>query len=150
MRICHLTLGMSVLIFLQAAAGDFPNAVQLLKLRRLQETDSTQEILIARENLALFLQENLTSRPVGILIAAGGPILLKNAAALVGLIRGHFRCELPVEVLYNGSGEFYEPAVDTLLVRHNFIGPGRCPWHRSQPSYDVVDPLCRATETSAV
>lgn len=122
MRICHFTLGMSVLILLQAAAGDFPNAVQLLKLRRLQETNSTQEILVARKNLAVFLQENLTSRPVGILLAAGGPILLKNAAALVGLIRGHFRCELPVEILYNGSEELYEPAVDTLLVCRKFTG----------------------------
>lgn len=110
---CRLLCAALSLLLLRAVTGTIPNTAQL---RKLAEIDTTQEILASRDKLASYLQDNVVSKPVGILIAAGGPVLLRNAAALVGLIRGHFHCELPIEVLHNGPQELYEPAVDVLLV----------------------------------
>ena len=55
---------------------------------------------------------------MGIVIPAGGQIYFQNAAALVGLIRKHHRCQLPIEIFYSGQEEYFAPAINMIEVLH--------------------------------
>ena len=52
-------------------------------------------------------------RQNGILIPAGGPLFLANAAALVKVLREHLHCQAPIQVAYWGQQE----AIEILLSR---------------------------------
>ncbi|KAK9838221.1 hypothetical protein WJX84_007023 [Apatococcus fuscideae] len=54
------------------------------------------------------------SRQQGIVIPAGGPVLLRNAAALVNVIRQHYHSGLPIEIFYQGPQEWHEAAGSLL------------------------------------
>ncbi len=84
--------------------------------RLLAEADVIQTEKVA-------LQQRLSQRParapMGIIIPAGGQIYFQNAAALVGLIRKHHRCQLPIEIFYSGQEEYYAPAVKLIEVHRS-------------------------------
>lgn len=104
-----------LLYLLSLVGATYPHSL-VSKLRKLQETDLFQQTLAARDELASHLQREALPAPYGILVAAGGEIYLRNAAAMVGLIRLHYQCELPIEIMYNGAGELYTPAVEVIQV----------------------------------
>ena len=84
--------------------------------RRLLEDGRFDDLLHTRSRLQSVLQHRSATSARGIVIPAGGPVLLRNAAALVGLIRGHFECDIPIEVSYNGKEEMFPPAMTMLNV----------------------------------
>lgn len=53
----------------------------------------------------------------GIVIPAGGPIFLANAAALVQVLREHHQCAAPIEVAFWGHDEAVEPLLSRIEVR---------------------------------
>ena len=90
------------------------------KLQQSQEYFNEVKLKFSRDALAQQLKkarpEVDVSRQQGIVIPAGGPVLLRNAAALVNVIRQHYRSELPIEIFHQGPQEWHEAAGSLLKV----------------------------------
>lgn len=103
--------------------GIHSQAVTLTARRRLQESQeyfNEVKLKFSRDALAQQLKK---ARPAvdissqqGIVIPAGGPVLLRNAAALVNVIRQHYRSDLPIEIFHQGPQEWHEAAGSLLKV----------------------------------
>ena len=56
------------------------------------------------------------SSPSGIVIPAGGQVFLRNAAALVQVLRQHHLCTISIEIAYWGQDEIVEPLLSRIEV----------------------------------
>ncbi|KAK9818014.1 hypothetical protein WJX72_005712 [[Myrmecia] bisecta] len=82
----------------------------------LTEEQWTARVIQARSRLEDILshptfrkrQEGKQRRPRGIVIPAGGNVLLTNAFMVISVLREMHRCTLPIEVFYNGAREMDE------------------------------------------
>ena len=114
-----------ILLLCCGAYGIETQADTLLGRRKLQESQeyfNEVKLKLSRDALVQQLKkvrpEVDISRQQGIVIPAGGPVLLRNAAALVNVIRQHYHSDLPIEIFYQGPQEWHEGAGSLLKVSH--------------------------------
>lgn len=98
-----------------------PGVPNLSPLERLDQAVRSLRENPTRQNLRTAKAAERT----GILIPAGGPVFLANAAALVQVLREHHQCAAPVEVAFWGHDEAVEKLLSRIEVRS-------CPSSKSQ------------------
>ena len=112
---------LSFLVILYCCCGIQAHASTARRqLQQSQEYFNELNLKLSRDTHAQYLKKARpqvdVSRPQGIVIPAGGPVLLRNAAALVKVIREHYDCQLPIEIFYQGQQEWHEAAGSSLKV----------------------------------
>lgn len=120
---CRTHSRLIILLLGSCACGIWCQADTLTGNRKLQQSQeyfNEVKLKFSRDALAQQLKkakpEVDISRQQGIVIPAGGPVLLRNAAALVNVIRQHYRSDLPIEIFHQGPQEWHEAAGSLLKV----------------------------------
>lgn len=89
--------------------------IQAKSSPQLRAIGCTQSCRRRQHQESLFKQQ---ASQQGLLISAGGRDQLANVAIHIRVIRRHFNCTLPIEVVYYGKQELHQAAADVIAGGH--------------------------------